>query len=102
MALWGLCLAIFIGAAGLSHAHSGGLNASGCHNNRKTGEYHCHQPQNNPEKSLVPNILKSQDTYYKNCSHARAAGVTPILRGEPGYASHLDRDNDGIACESRR
>ncbi len=37
--------------------------------------------------------------YYKNCTEARAAGVTPIHRGEPGYAAHLDRDNDGIACE---
>src|SRR5688572_22497579 len=24
-------------------AHGGGLNAQGCHNNRKTGEYHCHR-----------------------------------------------------------
>lgn len=23
--------------------HGGGLNAEGCHNNRKTGEYHCHR-----------------------------------------------------------
>ena len=23
-------------------AHGGGLNAEGCHNNHKTGEYHCH------------------------------------------------------------
>jgi hypothetical protein len=28
--------------AGESGAHPGGLNAEGCHNNRKTGEYHCH------------------------------------------------------------
>lgn len=41
----------------------------------------------------------SADVYYKNCSEARAAGVTPIHEGEPGYAPHLDRDNDGIACE---
>jgi hypothetical protein len=39
------------------------------------------------------------DVYYANCTEARAAGVTPIMRGEPGYASKLDRDNDGIACE---
>jgi len=26
-------------------AHGGGLNACGCHFNRKTGECHCHQPQ---------------------------------------------------------
>lgn len=23
-------------------AHPGGLNGEGCHNNRKTGDYHCH------------------------------------------------------------
>lgn len=37
--------------------------------------------------------------YYRNCSEARAAGVAPIRYGEPGYAPHLDRDRDGIACE---
>ncbi|WP_225210074.1 YHYH domain-containing protein [Xanthomonas bonasiae] len=26
----------------LALAHPGGLNAEGCHNNRKTGDYHCH------------------------------------------------------------
>jgi hypothetical protein len=24
-------------------AHGGGLNAQGCHTNRKTGDYHCHR-----------------------------------------------------------
>lgn len=24
-------------------AHGGGLNAEGCHHNRKTGDYHCHR-----------------------------------------------------------
>ena len=24
-------------------AHGGGLNAEGCHNNHKTGDYHCHR-----------------------------------------------------------
>ncbi|MBF6296377.1 excalibur calcium-binding domain-containing protein [Nocardia amamiensis] len=38
-------------------------------------------------------------TYYKNCAAVRDAGKAPLLRGEPGYAPHLDRDNDGIACE---
>jgi hypothetical protein len=37
--------------------------------------------------------------YYANCSEARAAGVAPLRTGDPGYASHLDRDKDGIACE---
>ena len=38
-------------------------------------------------------------TYYANCSEARAAGAAPVRRGDPGYAPHLDRDNDGIGCE---
>jgi len=27
----------------LAWAHGGGLNAEGCHTNRKTGDYHCHR-----------------------------------------------------------
>lgn len=34
-------LALF-GALGPSFAHSGGTDASGCHYNHKTGDYHCH------------------------------------------------------------
>ncbi|MFF7641570.1 excalibur calcium-binding domain-containing protein [Streptomyces canus] len=37
--------------------------------------------------------------YYENCDEARAAGAAPIHQGEPGYAPHLDRDGDGVACE---
>ncbi|GED98496.1 excalibur calcium-binding domain-containing protein [Gordonia crocea] len=36
---------------------------------------------------------------YKNCTEAREDGAAPIHRGEDGYADHLDRDGDGIACE---
>ncbi|KOU47539.1 excalibur calcium-binding domain-containing protein [Streptomyces sp. WM6378] len=36
---------------------------------------------------------------YKNCAAVRAAGAAPLHRGDPGYAAHLDRDGDGIACE---
>ena len=39
---------------------------------------------------------------YPNCDAARAAGDAPIRIGEPGYGSHLDRDNDGVACEPYR
>lgn len=36
---------------------------------------------------------------YANCAVVRAAGKAPLLRGQPGYAPKLDRDNDGVACE---
>ncbi|MGV9414381.1 excalibur calcium-binding domain-containing protein [Nocardia sp. NPDC003693] len=42
---------------------------------------------------------QAEEVYYKNCAAARDAGAAPILRGEPGYRSALDRDDDGIACE---
>ncbi|MFM9370398.1 excalibur calcium-binding domain-containing protein [Streptomyces sp. Da 82-17] len=37
--------------------------------------------------------------YYPDCDAARADGVAPLQQGEPGYAPHLDRDDDGEACE---
>jgi hypothetical protein len=37
--------------------------------------------------------------YYENCAEARAAGAAPLHVGDPGYAPHLDRDGDGVACE---
>jgi hypothetical protein len=36
---------------------------------------------------------------YENCAAARADGAAPIQEGEPGFAPHLDGDNDGIGCE---
>jgi hypothetical protein len=37
---------------------------------------------------------------FPNCSAARAVGLAPARRGEPGYWSSHDADNDGIACEN--
>ena len=39
------------------------------------------------------------NVFYENCTAVRAAGADPIRRGEPGYSTDLDRDQDGIACE---
>lgn len=38
--------------------------------------------------------------FYKNCDAVRAAGAAPILAGQPGYSSKLDRDGDGVGCEN--
>ncbi|QZH60457.1 excalibur calcium-binding domain-containing protein [Mycolicibacterium farcinogenes] len=37
---------------------------------------------------------------YPNCAAARAAGAAPLYAGQPGYSSKLDRDGDGVACET--
>lgn len=57
------------------------------------------KPSPKPSSLAKPVPLVGSSVYYKNCSAARAAGVTPLHRGDPGYAKHLDRDGDGVACE---
>jgi micrococcal nuclease len=53
-----------------------------------------------PEPKVETNSgSNNSNVYYKNCTEAKAAGAYNIKRGEPGYSSKLDRDNDGIACE---
>lgn len=96
-------------AAAATHAlaHPGGLNADGCHTNRKTGEYHCHRPQagqpnERPRGSPALNPARPQPDRQLNfgsCAEARAAGFRRMRVGEPGYSRRLDRDGDGIACE---
>ena len=48
-------------------------------------------PAQNPAPALA----------FQTCADARAAGYRNMHRGAPGYSDHLDRDGDGIACESR-
>ncbi|AFD27659.1 Metallo-beta-lactamase superfamily hydrolase (plasmid) [Deinococcus gobiensis I-0] len=47
-----------------------------------------------PPASAVPSSVN-----YANCAAVRAAGKSPLLRGQPGYSTKLDRDGDGRACE---
>jgi hypothetical protein len=89
-------------------AHGGGLNAEGCHNDRKNGGYHCHRAAAAPARSsdrpqanaLAGSAARpARSVYYANCAAARTAGAAPVRRGDPGYGQHLDRDNDGVGCE---
>ena len=80
-------------------AHPGGLNSEGCHNNRKTGGYHCHRgPSASPSRTLRA-VSTNRGREFANCSQARAAGAAPVREGDPGYGRHLDRDGDGVGCE---
>ena len=98
-----LVLALLLALPDSILAHGGGLDASGCHTNRKTGDYHCHRaaaPTSRPEvRSLYGGGIGSAAGPFANCTAARAAGAAPVRRGEPGYGSHLDRDGDGVGCE---
>jgi hypothetical protein len=54
-------------------------------------------PRTKPTRPTVSSGVRA----FANCAAVRAAGLGPIRRGTPLYASnqHLDRDMDGVACE---
>lgn len=106
-----IAAALLVGAAltfpGTLQAHPGGLDANGCHHNRKTGGYHCHggraaPPARESYGSPQPLGLVAASGAFRNCSEARAAGAAPVYRSDPGYGPHLDRDGDGVGCEPYR
>ena len=96
-----LTAAIFL--TGPAFGHGGGLNAQGCHNDRKRGGYRCHRKQQGirtlPGRARSLVARATGGAYYQNCAAARAAGAAPIRAGQDGYSRKLDRDGDGIACE---
>lgn len=102
-----VCGAIAL-SAGAAFAHGGGLNAEGCHNDRKRGGYHCHRgngagdrlsPAGVTRRSSSHSELQPGGSAFRNCTEARAAGAAPVRRGRAGYGPHLDRDGDGVGCE---
>jgi hypothetical protein len=64
-------------------AHGGGLNAEGCHNNRKTGDYHCHRGSSAAPARTLRAVSSSSERAFANCSEARAAGAAPVRVGGP-------------------
>ncbi|MFE6037670.1 excalibur calcium-binding domain-containing protein [Streptomyces sp. NPDC056452] len=56
-------------------------------------------PTPTPKPKPKVKVSTEPSVYYSNCDAVRAAGAAPVRRGDPGYAAHLDRDNDGVGCE---
>lgn len=56
-----LAAVVLLGNPLSAFAHSGGLDANGCHTNRKTGDYHCHRApvSEGPPSEAGPPIKKS-------------------------------------------
>jgi hypothetical protein len=62
-----LCLGMV--CASTIFAHGGGLDANGCHTNRKTGDYHCHRaPSNSPP---ISNHSSSGKSSFSNQASSR-------------------------------
>ena len=92
--------ALSISVPSITFAHSGGLNAQGCHAGSKP--YHCHRSQKlvqKPSSSAISKILGDHNCAdFRNWSEAQAF-YEDSGQGDP---HRLDADNDGIACEGLR
>ena len=40
---WPLAISVFLALSVLVGAHGGGLDSLGCHNDKRSGTYHCHR-----------------------------------------------------------
>lgn len=61
----------------IATSHPGGLNAEGCHNNRRTGDYHCHRGGSRPARE----VSARSGGAFRNCA---AAGAGPVCAVGPG------------------
>lgn len=83
-----------IAASNVAHAHGGGLNAEGCHNNRKTGDYHCHrapavvaQSPAQQNSGAVPNKLATPQLGAPTCYVGPRGGTYTITKsGKKNYS----------------
>lgn len=58
------------------------------------------EPPTTQPVTTAPPTTRAALVSYANCDAVRAAGAAPIYQGDPGYSSKLDRDADGVACET--
>jgi hypothetical protein len=99
-----LMLAASLVQANVAHAHSGGLNAEGCHNNRKTGDYHCHRKAAQRAAEPGPRA-KPQRRAGSTCGDKRTCKQMDSCAEARHYLTEcgigrLDGDGDGVPCES--
>lgn len=46
-------------------------------------------------------VVADESIHFSSCTEAWENGYADIHKGEPGYSATLDKDHDGIACESK-
>lgn len=97
---------VLAASATLVFAHGGGLNADGCHNERRTGGYHCHRPQTRTRPVATPRPAPRPTAAagtYLRCEAVPTRHLRLDTQGRVAVRRHLvptqpDSDRDGFAC----
>lgn len=59
-------------------AHGGGLNKYGCHNNRSTGDYHCHRTTGKIHSESAKKPTSFDENYFNNLLAERLNGAREV------------------------
>lgn len=74
---------LVLATASAASAHGGGLNAQGCHNDRRNGTYHCHRG-NSPSPAPAPRrATPSPSPILRGSPEADPVAVDPLLSVPP-------------------
>ena len=90
---------VLVGAFGESavKAHGGRLNASGCHNNKKLGTYHCHQSAPSQQQKRDSNIrIEKESSGNKSGNSRMIIEVSPSSKKSGTVV--IDSCYDGDTC----
>lgn len=78
--LFPICIICMAGAV---QGHGGGLNAEGCHNERRTGGYHCHRGSMVPASFAVAPAALRPGGEAANALQQRNVAFGPSRHGGP-------------------
>jgi Excalibur calcium-binding domain len=68
---------------------------------RETGDGYSRQSEYRTAQKTAPSEQgRPAGHLLRQLRRGRKAGAAPLRRGDPGYSTDLDRNGDGVACES--
>jgi hypothetical protein len=79
-------------------SHPGRTNAEGCHNDRKTGQYHCHNAGSGSKVEITPPVATGCERQ-PHCYDLTSCADAMHYFKDCGL-DRLDRDKDGVPCEN--